>query len=104
MQYYGICKRGGNGSIFAARNGYLRNDEVIAGKLDKVEPAAIRNQAAFSNPVRRELCRPNYLWRRKRTAKIESRNREGRKCDHSHTGHNRAADRRQVLPSQPARR
>src|SRR5437016_6714194 len=53
IQYYGICKRGGNGSIFATRNGYLRNDEVIAGKLDKVQPVAIRNQAAFSKPVRR---------------------------------------------------
>src|SRR5437667_1385600 len=91
--YYGICKRGGNGSIFAARNGYVRNDEVIAGKLDKVQPAAIRNQATFSNPVRRELCRANYLRRRKRTAKIESRNREDRKCYRSDTGHKRASDR-----------
>src|SRR5437867_2564185 len=93
IQYYGICKRGSNRSIFAARDGYLRDDEVIAGKLDKVQPAAIRNHAAFSNPVRRELCRANYLRRRKRTAKIESRNCEDRKCYRSHTGYKRAPDR-----------
>src|SRR5450432_470547 len=42
IQHYGIRKRGGNGSIFSASNGYLRNDEVIAGKFGKVQPAAIR--------------------------------------------------------------
>src|SRR5437667_11426109 len=75
------------------RNGYLRNDEVIAGKLDKVQPAAICNQAAFSNSVRRELCRTNYLRRRQRTAKVENRNREDRNYDHSDHGDEIASDR-----------
>ena len=72
---YGVCERRGDGSIFASRNRYLRNNEVITRKLHKVQPAAISNQAAFINPVRRELCRANYLRLRKWPAKIESRNR-----------------------------
>src|SRR5437667_6068626 len=75
------------------RNGYLRNNEVIAGKLDKVQPAAICNQAAFSNSVRRELCRTNYLRRRKRTAKVENGNREDRNCYRCDTRDRRASDR-----------
>src|SRR5947207_11326944 len=70
IQYYGICKRGGNRGIFAACNGYLRNDEMIAGKLDKVQPAAIRNQAAFSNPARVERGRATYFRGRSRPVKL----------------------------------
>ena len=75
IQDYGACHRGWNGCILATRYRYLRNDEVIAGKLAKVQPAAIGNQASFGNPVGRELCRANYCGRWKRTPKEESRDR-----------------------------
>src|SRR2546423_1492313 len=86
IQHYEIRNRGGNDSIFTARNGYLRNDEMLAGKFAKVQPGTIRNQATLGNPVRRELCRANYLRRWKRTAKIENRNREDCNCYRSDNG------------------
>src|SRR5437667_1528310 len=93
IEHYGIPNRGRNCSIFAARNGYLRNDEMLPGKFVKVQPAAIRNEAAFSKPVRGELRRANYLRRRNRTAKKESRSGEHYKSYRSDAGHKHSSDR-----------